>query len=251
MKKVYILPNLFTTASLFYGILAIIKVFHGDYDTACWYIIISGMFDAMDGKVARLTKTVSEFGINYDSLSDLVVFGVAPACLIYSKFAVSKAIVGFPSVTLTGIVALYIICAAMRLARFNVQQNNVEKKAFTGLPTPAAAGTIVTFNLAFGDITNPGLLKFIPIMMIVLSYLMVSKVPYPSSKGLELEKRKQFDYLVTIIIILCGIYAFREYIHYILFAICFIYDFTPLKVLFTKKHKVELPTEASHNRPIK
>lgn len=231
MKKVYLLPNLFTTASLLFGILAILETLQGDFERCCWYVLIASVLDALDGKIARLTKTESGFGLNYDSLADLIVFGVAPGLLIYSSFFESNARVA------TGVTILYIICCALRLARFNVQVSNVEKQSFSGLPTPAAAGTIVTFFLAFPVTTHPYLMNFLLIMVPVLSYLMVSKVPYPSFKNVEIEKRKPFDYLVSIIIIICGIFIFRGFKEIILFTAFMVYVLLGIRTLIKKRRK--------------
>lgn len=207
MRKVYILPNLFTTASLFCGLLAIIHIHGGRYELACTLILISAVLDALDGRIARLTRTQSPFGLNYDSLSDLVAFGVAPALLIYGWLqGVSSG--GLNRVAM-GVSILYAICGALRLARFNVQVKKEEKKRFTGLPTPAAAGTVVATFLALWRIPldESGIsflfLRLLPLLLIGLACLMVSNIPYPSMKSLDLERRKPFDYLVLIIIMLC------------------------------------------------
>lgn len=231
MKKVYLLPNLFTTASLFFGIQAIIETYQGDFERACWFVLISTALDVLDGKIARLTRTVSSFGISYDSLSDLIAFGVAPALLLYAKLSLGNSRVA------AGVAILYVICGALRLARFNVQATTIERKTFTGLPIPAAAGTIVTFYLAFSEIQSPFVYKIVPIMAVIISYLMVSKIPYPSLKNVGLEKRKPFDFLVSIIIILCGFIILRVYKEIILFAFFLIYDLWGFKkVLLGKKH---------------
>ena len=215
MKKVYILPNLFTTANLFCGLLAIIHIFNGDYESACLLILISAVLDGLDGKIARLTKTQSAFGINYDSLSDLAAFGVAPSMLIYTWIKVTSPGDGFR--VAAGVSILFAICGALRLARFNVittgKPSRREKSSFRGLPIPAAACTVVASFLALWEtklylnVEDSLILRFLPVVFIGLAWLMVSNVPYPSLKHIDIERRKPFDYLVSIIIILCIVVA--------------------------------------------
>ena len=204
MKRgVYILPNLFTTGSLFCGFYAIIAAFNENYLHAAVAIAIAVIFDGIDGKVARLTKTTSRFGVEYDSLSDLVAFGVAPAILVfawalrpYGKFGWLAAF-------------LYVACGALRLARFNVQVDTVESRYFRGLPTPGAAGFIVaTVFLLYrldvqGEVTN----LFILLMIYLLAFLMVSNIRYPSFKNLELLRRKPFNTLVAVVLIIVVVVA--------------------------------------------
>ena len=156
MKKIYLLPNLFTTASLFCGLLAILNVFDVAtsarlatyrYELSCWLILASAILDMLDGWVARMTHTESSFGVQYDSLADLVAFGVAPAILIYTRISE----IDNPLVAEV-ITPVFAICGALRLARFNVQKSTTEKLSFTGLPIPAAAGTVVSGFLFFQKI---------------------------------------------------------------------------------------------------
>lgn len=212
MKKIYVLPNLFTTASLFCGLFAILNVFNvvdaaqletERYELSCWLILLSGVLDLLDGWVARMTHTESSFGVQYDSLSDLVAFGVAPAILIYTRLSYME---NRPAAEV--ITTLFATCGALRLARFNVQKAKVEKKSFTGLPIPAAAGTVVSSFLFFQhfdpDWDKKFVLRILPVLMVGLSYLMVSKVNYPSFKQLDLERRHPFEVLplVTLVVVL-------------------------------------------------
>jgi CDP-diacylglycerol--serine O-phosphatidyltransferase len=215
VKKVYLLPNLFTTASLFCGMLAVTKIFQEQMTEACWLVLASAVLDAMDGKIARLTRTESAFGVNYDSLTDLVAFGVAPALLMYSVLSDE----GSMKIA-SGVTTLYAICGALRLARFNVQHTREERKAFTGLPVPAAAGTVVAAYLVYERIAPVSDVpaKLLPFLVVTLACLMVSKVPYPSHKNVDIERRKPFDYLVSIILAVCALLALREFIEYLLLA---------------------------------
>lgn len=207
MRKVYILPNLFTAASLLCGLLSITHIFRGDYEVACYLILISALLDGLDGKIAYLTRTQSAFGLHFDSLADLVAFGVAPAMLIYSWMQAITTI-GTGKVA-TGVASLFVICGALRLARFNVQALREEKRNFTGLPIPAAAGAVVSTFLAllrtnlWREEGGAVLLKILPLIFVGLSCLMVSNIPYPSLKNIDLRQRKPFDYLVLIVVIVC------------------------------------------------
>lgn len=212
MRKVYILPNLFTTASLFCGVLAIINVFNvanaadadelnpAKYDISCWLILASAVLDLLDGWVARMTRSESAFGVQYDSLSDAVAFGVAPAMLIYTRLSNMADRRAAEVIT-----TLFAICGVLRLARFNVQKSRTEKKSFTGLPIPAAAGMVVSSFLFFQRVdpewNKAFVLKVLPVLMVGLSYLMVSNINYPSFKQLELERKKRFDVLPLIVLL--------------------------------------------------
>jgi CDP-diacylglycerol--serine O-phosphatidyltransferase len=189
-----------------------VHIYTGDYVAASWFILVAITIDWLDGKLARLTRTESQFGLHYDSLSDLVVFGVAPAMLMLSRLR-------FENFHLAAAVSIFFaICSALRLARFNVQCRREEKSVFTGLPTPAAAGMIASsfllFNLHYGILLQ----RFLLVLMVIVGYLMVSKLPYPSLKSLEIEKRKPFDYLVSIIVIGCLAVLLRPYKEALIFA---------------------------------
>lgn len=191
-KGVYILPNLFTTASLFCGFYAVIHSLQADYVSAAWAIIIAGFFDFLDGRVARLTHAESEFGIEYDSLVDLASFGLAPAVLMYTW--------GLNGFNRIGWLAafLFFACGALRLARFNVQANSVEKNWFQGLPIPIAAGVCSTMVI-FYDYMNVSSLRssyLVLVTTVLLSLLMVSTIPYRSFKQMHFKKKWSFFWLV-------------------------------------------------------
>lgn len=192
------LPNLFTSASLFGGFFAIIASIQGRYETAAIAILISYVFDGLDGKIARYTHTTSQFGVEYDSLSDLVAFGVAPGVLAFQWALEPFGRLGWLACF------MYVICGALRLARFNVQKNSVDPKYFKGLPIPAAASfiaSLVLFTAFLGGL--PESRHFLIIVLIyILSFLMVSAIEYPSFKELELKKQKPFNVLVATILIL-------------------------------------------------
>jgi CDP-diacylglycerol--serine O-phosphatidyltransferase len=215
-RGVYLLPNLVTTGSLFAGFYGIVATLNGDYNLAAWFILISAVFDALDGKVARMTGTTSRFGVEYDSLADLVAFGVAPGLLMYSWALKSFGKFGWLAAF------LYVVCGALRLARFNVQVNTVESRRFVGLPIPAAAGMVASCVLFFYYLGGSGTIRKVSVVLLiyVLAYLMVSNHSYNSFKDPELVKRQPFSFLVVAIILVIVIVAQPEIM---LFAIASLY----------------------------
>jgi len=197
-RGIYILPNLFTSASLFSGFFAIIAAIQGRFETAAIAILISCVFDGLDGKIARLTHSTSLFGTEYDSLSDLVAFGVAPGILAFQWALEPFGRLGWLACF------MYLICGALRLARFNVQKSYVDPKFFRGLPIPAAAcfvASLVLFTSVLGGL--PQLRHVLIIVLVyILSFLMVSSIRYPSFKEFELRKQKPFNVLVATILVL-------------------------------------------------
>jgi len=196
-RGVYILPNMFTTASLFSGFLGMLWAIPGQFENAAIAILVSCVFDGLDGKVARLTGTSSDFGVQFDSLADLVAFGVTPALMVYqwqlNHFGNLGLMASF----------LLVACGALRLARFNVLATASNKKFFLGLPIPAQACTVATFYLFSGYIPPqwqaavPG---FCLGMVYVLSFLMVSRVRYASFKEYGLIRAHPFSVMVTVIL---------------------------------------------------
>lgn len=213
-KGIYIIPNLFTTANMFSGFYAIIAAFNEDYFLAAVAILIATVFDSLDGKVARLTKATSRFGVEYDSLADLVSFGLAPGLLAHSLALYAYGRVGWIAAF------LFVVCGALRLARFNVQVGTVESKYFVGLPIPAAASLVASTILLdqhfIGmdkEIIRP---LVILIMTYVLAFLMVSNIKYRSFKDFNLRERKPFRVLVATVLILV-VFAAQPYLMLFLF----------------------------------
>ena len=202
-KGIYVLPNLFTTASLFCGFYSIIASTKSLFELAAMAILIAAVFDGLDGRIARMTNTTSKFGGEYDSLSDLVAFGVAPAMLAYTWALYAFGKWGWLAAF------LFVACGALRLARFNVQVGLIESKVFNGLPIPAAAVAAATWVLLFyylggeGKFTNPMILLGI----VGLSILMVSNIKYHSFKDLNFFTRKPFMSFVLIVLILTMVVA--------------------------------------------
>lgn len=185
-----VIPNLFTSLNMFCGFFSIINASQGNYVYAGWLIIIAAIFDALDGAVARLTNSSSEFGVELDSLSDVVSFGVAPSFLLFSTYYYEFGGLG---IFLT---SLPMIAGGYRLARFNVQVVGFEKSYFTGLPIPSSAIVIVSFVLSFfdGGYSLPHSNFIIP-MTILLAILMVSKVRYESIPQVSVKSIKEKPFL--------------------------------------------------------
>jgi len=201
---VYIIPNLFTAASAFVGILSVIASSKGEFEKAVYLILLSLIFDGLDGRVARLTKTTSKFGAEFDSLADLVAFGVAPAMLFYFDIGIHYAKIGS---LLTG---LYVLFGALRLARFNVTSPTNEPSVFIGVPIPTAAVFMSIWILFFEkyhilkDRFSILLLAFIA----VVSVLMVSNIRYPSFKKINLPKTDIKKVLIALIILFSFVYLY-------------------------------------------
>ncbi len=216
-KGIYILPNLFTTGSLFAGFYSMVATLNGDYRTAAIWILASSIFDGLDGKVARATGTTSKFGVEYDSLADLVAFGVTPGLLMYAWALRPFGRLGWVAAF------LFVACAALRLARFNVQVDTVESKRFIGLPTPAAASMVSATVLLFYHFGWPSSFKKLAILVLIyfLAFLMVSNVKYNSFKDPELIKRQPFGFLVLAVMLLIVIAAEPVLMLFIIF-LCYI-----------------------------
>ncbi len=196
-RGIYILPNLITTASLFAGFYAIIEAIHGNFEVAALAVLVSLVLDGLDGRVARMTQSSSNFGVQYDSLADLVAFGVAPALIVYFWALQPFGRYGWVAAF------LFVVCGALRLARFNVQIGEFDPRYFNGLPIPAAATMVAMTILMYHELgewapTRHGLIVG---MIYVLSFLMVSNIKYYSFKKFELFQRKPFPVLVAAVLI--------------------------------------------------
>jgi len=189
-RGIYLLPNLFTTAALFAGFYAIVQAMNGRYDVSAVAIFIAGFLDGLDGRIARLTRTQSEFGAEYDSLSDMVSFGAAPALVMYEW--------ALKDLGRFGWIAAFVYCAgaALRLARFNVNLGVVDKRFFQGLPSPAAAALVAGFIWLAHDNKIPlDLYRLNWVAAFVTVYAgvtMVSNVPFYSFKDINFRKSVPF-----------------------------------------------------------
>ena len=185
-RGIYLLPNLFTTGGLFAGFYAIIAATQGHFDDACIAIFVAAILDGLDGRVARLTNTQSEFGVQYDSLADLISFGLAPALVMYHWSLAFMALDGVTARKIGWVAAfLYAACAALRLARFNSQVGQVDKRWFIGLASPAAAGLIASLVWTCYVLGYQGdQLRYLALAATVAAaLLMVLPVRYFSFKG--------------------------------------------------------------------
>lgn len=197
-RGIYILPNILTLCGLFSGFFAIMAAINGNYLHAAWAIVIANIFDGLDGWIARLTNTATRFGIELDSLSDLVAFGVAPAIMMYKWALMPFGRIGWAAAF------LFVSCGALRLARFNIQTGQSNSKAFKGMPIPGAAtvlSSIVIFYYEFWE-GIPEKNIFLLSIVILLSLLMVSTLRYHGIKEIDFKERKPFWVLIVFVIIL-------------------------------------------------
>lgn len=190
--NIYILPNLLTTINMFFGFYAIVHAIQGDYVVAAYAIVAAAVFDLLDGRVARWTKSTSEFGGEYDSLCDLVSFGLAPGILLFLWSLQPFGRIGWLASF------FYVACGALRLARFNVQKKVLSKGYFQGLPIPMAAGIVASAVLAFTDLEYEASSSILLLSItFLLGFVMVSSFPYRSFKDIDLRQRLPFHYLVA------------------------------------------------------
>ncbi len=202
-RGIYILPNIFTSLNIFCGFYAVIASINGNFVAAAIAIFVAGVFDMLDGRIARATNATSKFGVEYDSLADLISFGLAPGLMMYLWALKPMGRIGW----LAGF--LFMTCGALRLARFNTQYGKISSEHFVGLPIPLAAAmtastVLICHKLGIQDSVNPILLL---IMLYALSFLMVSTIKYQSFKKPELSKKMKFEVLVASVLILIFIAA--------------------------------------------
>lgn len=234
-KGIYILPNLLTTASLFAGFLGMTMAMKGNFEACAVAILVSCVFDGLDGKVARLTGTSSEFGVQLDSLADLVAFGVSPAIMLYLWHLQDLGRLGLMAAF------LFIACGALRLARFNVQTKTSGKLLFTGLPIPAAGCTMATLVL-FQRYLPHGLHanvlpSFCLVLTYVLSFLMVSKVRYFSFKEYGWFKAHPFGSMVTAILLFVLIASQPKLLGFPLFFLYLVSGIVYTFLIMPRKHR--------------
>ncbi|MBN2126601.1 MAG: CDP-diacylglycerol--serine O-phosphatidyltransferase [Deltaproteobacteria bacterium] len=237
-KGIYILPNLFTSASLFGGFYAIIATIQDRYEAAALAIVLSAILDGLDGRIARFTHTTSHFGREYDSLADLIAFGAAPGVLAFRWALESFGRLGWLAAF------LYVACGALRLARFNVQKSGMAPNCFKGLPIPAAA-CFISSAILFTTATGGGILENRPVALIItiilLSFLMVSTVRYLSLKQMDIRHQRPFDVLVSMILI-CVVIAYKPKI--MLFFIMLTYVLSgPVVTLYRLYRKRTIPAD--------
>lgn len=201
-RGVYLLPNLFTTGALFAGFYAIVAAMNGLFENAAIGIIVAGVLDGMDGGVARLTNTQSKFGAEYDSLSDCVAFGVAPGLVAYAWGLSGLGKIGWAAAF------IYVACAALRLARFNVQAETADKRFFIGLPSPSGAGIIAVMVWlgATKGFTGDEIPWVVALVTAGCGLLMVSPVPFHSFKEFNIG-RVPFRVLLGVIVVFAIVFV--------------------------------------------
>ena len=206
-RGIYLLPNMITTAGMFSGFYAIVAAMDGRFEAAAVAIFIAMVLDGLDGRVARLTKTQSDFGVQYDSLSDMVCFGLAPALVVYEWSL--KTMVSLGWAKLGWLAAfIYAASAALRLARFNSQVATAEKAYFRGLPSPSAAGVLAGLVWSATDIglTGEDVLYVAFVLTISMGLLMVSNIRYYSFKEFNFKNRVPFVAILVVVLL----YAFAS-----------------------------------------
>ncbi len=200
IKLAYLLPNFFTALSVFLGMMSIIASSQGKFEKAFIYIVLSLIADGLDGRVARLTNTTSKFGVEFDSLADIVAFGVAPAMMLF--FAIGYEYGRFGAL----VSGLFVVFGAIRLARFNITTAENDPRYFIGLPIPTAAVVLSSFIMLALNYKDSNF--FILILALFLAFLMVSNFRYPSFKKMDFQKNIALKVLVFIIIISSFIFLY-------------------------------------------
>jgi CDP-diacylglycerol---serine O-phosphatidyltransferase len=212
-RGVFLLPVTITSLGLLSGFYSIVSSINGHFEVAAVMIAIAFVCDGLDGRVARASRTSSEFGVEYDSLSDVVAFGVAPACLAYCWAL--RALGGIGIV----IAGMFVVCGALRLARFNIQTEVVDKSRFVGLPIPGAAAMIAGTVLAYSyfELASPRALTTVmaPITL-TLGLLMISRVPYPSFKTMTLHKRAPVELTIGVLMVAAMLFAMPQLTAFVL-----------------------------------
>jgi len=199
----YLLPNFFTASSIFAGIYSIISAVEGNFVLAAWMVLLSLIFDGLDGRVARMTNTCSQFGVEFDSLADIVAFGAAPAMLIYLYAGMDFGRFGIMTS------ALFVIFGGIRLARFNVMTGDTEPSVFIGVPIPTAAVFVSILVLLFEQ--YPAMHEYklvILISALVVAVLMVSNIRYPSFKKVDMDKKHMRRTFVAIVAVAMIIFIY-------------------------------------------
>lgn len=204
-RLAYFIPNTFTALNMACGFIAILFAFHGEFYKACMFIVLGAIFDSVDGRIARMTNTQSSFGEQFDSLSDLVSFGVSPAIVYYFRFLTDA---GRP-----GMIAcfLFMLSGALRLARFNANIDKNKTDYFQGLPIPA--GATAAISLIFLSFSVPEIASYTALTVIYLLFyaaLMVSSIPFPSFKKSEWVKKNKKQVLMIIFLIFASLFIYEE-----------------------------------------
>jgi CDP-diacylglycerol--serine O-phosphatidyltransferase len=259
--KIYFLPNLMTAGNLFCGFVALTKIVEADLTTlkgitdikwAMGFILLACVFDSLDGRVARWGGVESDFGREFDSLADLISFGAAPAFLVH-RFVLHDVFAEYPEIGWF-IASIYLICGALRLARFNcmsaMPHQPGDSKDFTGFPIPAAAGMVasvtyflINYNANQRDFTQVPWRYVLPVIMLFLSFMMVSEVKYPSFKNLNLRTQRKFSRMVIAILCIGVVVILRKHVLPIvvplMFTIYLLYGFIRPRISGKVRNEIE------------
>jgi len=199
---IYILPNLFTASSIFVGVISIVEASKGHFILASWLVLLALVFDGLDGRVARMTNTTSQFGVEFDSLADIISFGIAPAMLLYFYIGHDYGRFGIL------VSALYVIFGAIRLARFNISTAKTDPNVFIGLPIPTAAVFVSMWVLLFHKYTLEDYSIALLFLALGVAVLMVSNFRYPSFKKIQLDKPMVFKTMILLMLTASLLYLF-------------------------------------------
>ncbi len=230
---IYILPNLFTASSIFAGMYSIFSAIDEKFDQAAWLILLSLIFDGLDGRVARLTNTCSRFGVEFDSLADMISFGAAPSVLVYLSVGSSYGKFGVV------VSILYVIFGAIRLARFNVMTAQTEPSVFIGVPIPTAAvfiSILILLEMKYGEWFSFS--TMILVFTFLVSLLMVSNIRYPSFKKVNMEKMHYMRVFVGILVAAMSIFLYPIEGFALLFTIYIAYG--PIRAIYTFSKRASL-----------
>ena len=214
-RGVFLLPATITSIGLLSGFYSIVSAVSGHFEVAAVMIVIAFVCDGLDGRIARASRTSSQFGVEYDSLSDVVAFGVAPAMLAFSWALKPIGSLGI------GVSGIFVLCGALRLARFNVQTASADKHRFVGLPIPGAAVMIASLALAYSyfEFDSPRTLCIIMVpITLALGGLMISRVPYPSFKTVKVDKRAQVELVIMMMVFAAMLFAMPQLTAFLLSA---------------------------------
>jgi CDP-diacylglycerol--serine O-phosphatidyltransferase len=213
-RGIYLLPTLFTVGNLFCGYSSIVQSSAGELETAALMILFAAVLDGLDGRIARLTRTNSEFGIQFDSLADIVSFGIAPALLAY-HWGLAPGRLGW------ALAFLYVVCAAMRLARYNIRAAAADKRYFVGLPSPMAGCVLACLVFAFPELPEASWLSAaLAGLVFGVAILMVSRMRYLSFRDFDLRNRRSYIWVLPIAAVLVAVSLHPKYV---ILALCTAY----------------------------
>ena len=235
-RGVFLVPVTITSLGLLSGFYSLVSSINGRFDLAAVMVMIAFICDGLDGRIARASRTSSEFGVEYDSLSDVVAFGVAPAVLVYCWALKPLGALGIMAA------GLYVVCGALRLARFNVQVETTDKRRFVGLPVPGAAAMLAGIALSYSyfQLSSPhALCAVMAPLTLALGGLMISRVPYPSFKALDFRQRAPIEIIAAVLIGVAFLFAMPQFTAFVL-ATCYVLS-GPLLMLQGEEMQPKVP----------